>query len=444
MSNYEFTANTMTVNGKTFPVEFSISTDSVTVFVEMGEGRKNEKIRFDNTHSDYEKVRTAAEAAAAAWKLKRESIAEKRPETVPESVADAAPADAETVRPEAISETEETEEKTMPVFEIGYDNDGIFSINMIQAPDAETARAAAEAHAARYGYTVAYISELAPCRVKENREKGMPFEVVEERPEIIPEAESAPEVVKITPEELGEFEDEWTCAQLDAIPDPDIREKVAAVVAAFPAVYDRLYDEDREGRADYSEDVALFDAWLKTPVCRDFISHCANVRGDIFSSDREAAAFVAACRECNACRENERPETVPETEAETAEEIADERPENIPESAEAEAAPEDAGADTGRPSREELNAGKATRGPVPEKNFAGEAISGKGWAIVFDTESNRTRVIISEKVKEIAVPIIEAAGFYYSKISESWNKKLTHRAHRAALALADDLRAALA
>ena len=87
---------------------------------------------------------------------------------------------------------------------------------------------------------------------------------------------------------------------------------------------------------------------------------------------------------------------------------------------------------------------KATRGPVPEKTFINEVIAGKGWSIVFDAGCNRTRVIIAEPVKAAARPIVEAAGFYYSRQLDSWNKKLTFRAYRAANALADKLRAALA
>ncbi len=87
---------------------------------------------------------------------------------------------------------------------------------------------------------------------------------------------------------------------------------------------------------------------------------------------------------------------------------------------------------------------KATRGPVPEKTFKNEVIAGNGWSIVFDAGCNRTRVIIADPVKAAARPIVEAAGFYYSKALDSWNKKLTFRAHRAAIALADKLRAALA
>ncbi|MBR4577326.1 MAG: DUF3849 domain-containing protein [Clostridia bacterium] len=86
---------------------------------------------------------------------------------------------------------------------------------------------------------------------------------------------------------------------------------------------------------------------------------------------------------------------------------------------------------------------KAARGPVKEKDFAGGALTGNGWSIVFDTGMNRTRVIVADALRETLKPLIESAGFFYSKNQGSWNKKLTHRAHRAALDLADSIRAAL-
>ena len=87
---------------------------------------------------------------------------------------------------------------------------------------------------------------------------------------------------------------------------------------------------------------------------------------------------------------------------------------------------------------------KQARGPVPEKTFIGTSISGHGYSIVFDGGCNRTRVIVTDDVKEKARPIIEKAGFYYSAALDSWNKKLTFRAYRAAQALAAELEKALA
>lgn len=82
--------------------------------------------------------------------------------------------------------------------------------------------------------------------------------------------------------------------------------------------------------------------------------------------------------------------------------------------------------------------------PVPEKSFIGESISGKGWSIVFDGGCNRTRVIVTAALKDKARPVIENAGFYYSPTLDSWNKKLTFKAYRAAQALAQSLTVALA
>jgi len=87
---------------------------------------------------------------------------------------------------------------------------------------------------------------------------------------------------------------------------------------------------------------------------------------------------------------------------------------------------------------------KQARGPVPEKPFIGTTISGTGYSIVFDGGCNRTRVIVTDDVKEKARPIIEKAGFYYSVALDSWNKKLTFRAYRAAQELAAELEKALA
>lgn len=230
---------------------------------------------------------------------------------------------------------------------------------------------------------------------------------VEERPEIIPE----------TADEMKQSREAWKAARLAEIRE-SWRPHVETILAAYPAVYNRLYEADAAGAADYSEETALFDAWMKTPIWNEFISACASVRGDYFMSDRETAAFVIACRET---REARKAFTVQE-EA-TSAPAADERSETIS----AAAAPE-----------------KPARGPVKEKDFAGEAISGKGWSIVFDTGLNRTRVIVSDPLREKLAPMIENAGFFFSKNQNSWNKKLTHRAHRAALALADEIRAALA
>lgn len=78
---------------------------------------------------------------------------------------------------------------------------------------------------------------------------------------------------------------------------------------------------------------------------------------------------------------------------------------------------------------------KAARGPVPEKTFIGSEIQGRGWKILFDGISSRTRVIFEDKPTDAARAATESAGFYYSPNMKSWNKKLTFRAYRAAQSL---------
>lgn len=82
---------------------------------------------------------------------------------------------------------------------------------------------------------------------------------------------------------------------------------------------------------------------------------------------------------------------------------------------------------------------KQARGPVPEKTFIGETIQGNGWKIIFDGEANRTRVIFENVPTEAARAATENAGFYYSSIMNSWNKKLTFKAYRAAKTLSGQL-----
>jgi len=72
--------------------------------------------------------------------------------------------------------------------------------------------------------------------------------------------------------------------------------------------------------------------------------------------------------------------------------------------------------------------------------WIGTTIEGKGWRIVFDDAAQRTRVIAAApSAKQKAA--IEAAGFYWSATTKSWNKKLTRKAYRAAVALAETLNA---
>lgn len=84
--------------------------------------------------------------------------------------------------------------------------------------------------------------------------------------------------------------------------------------------------------------------------------------------------------------------------------------------------------------------GKQAHSPAPEKDFIGETITGNGWRIFFDGASNRTRVIFDSDPTDAARAALEKAGFYYSQTMNSYNKKLTFKAHRAALDLANELR----
>ena len=82
--------------------------------------------------------------------------------------------------------------------------------------------------------------------------------------------------------------------------------------------------------------------------------------------------------------------------------------------------------------------------PTPEKTFIGQMIKGNHFTIFFDGENQRTRVMIPPEYKDIARQTLDAAGFYFSPRLDSWNKKLTFKAYRAALALAAQLEKVLA
>ena len=87
---------------------------------------------------------------------------------------------------------------------------------------------------------------------------------------------------------------------------------------------------------------------------------------------------------------------------------------------------------------------KQAHGPIPEKTFIGTSIKGARFEILFDGETQRTRVIIPAEYREAARATVEKAGFYYSAPLDSWDKKLTFRAYRAAVALAAELEKVLA
>lgn len=81
------------------------------------------------------------------------------------------------------------------------------------------------------------------------------------------------------------------------------------------------------------------------------------------------------------------------------------------------------------------------QGILPEQSPALQVLtSGNGWRIVLDATLDRTRLIFDQQPSAEAVQAIEAARFFWSPTTRSYHKRLTHKAQRAALALADELR----
>ena len=144
------------------------------------------------------------------------------------------------------------------------------------------------------------------------------------------------------------------------------------------------------------------------------------VRIKIPADDPRYAAALAAAQEPQ-----------PEPEQPAQEQPAQEQPADAePEQAQEEQPQEE------QPARDP----KQARGPVPDKAFVGLEIKGKGWKIVFDGSYDRTRVIFKRKPSNAAREALDKHGFFWSPAMQSWNKKLTHKAFRAAQALALELR----
>ncbi len=76
-----------------------------------------------------------------------------------------------------------------------------------------------------------------------------------------------------------------------------------------------------------------------------------------------------------------------------------------------------------------------------DKPWIGSTLTGKGWTIAFDATAGRTRVQVEGTPTAAQRAAIEQAGFYWSAQLQSWNKKLTCKAYRAAQALASTLNA---
>ncbi len=75
----------------------------------------------------------------------------------------------------------------MKYFEVGFKVDKFFSINTITAntgrEELEAVRETAERHAAKYGYTVAYIKELTEREAEYEMRKGRPTYPIDEEAE---------------------------------------------------------------------------------------------------------------------------------------------------------------------------------------------------------------------------------------------------------------------
>ena len=143
------------------------------------------------------------------------------------------------------------------------------------------------------------------------------------------------------------------------------------------------------------------------------------------------AAALASAQPAPAAEEIPAPAPVPE----------EQQPAEEPAAVEAIPAPETAAPAAPEQPAEEIPEGKKTRGPVPEKTFIGDSIQGKGYKIYFDGNTSRTRVIFDADPTPAARAALDKAGFYFSAAMDSWNKKLTFRAYRAALALNAELSA---
>ena len=94
-----------------------------------------------------------------------------------------------------------------------------------------------------------------------------------------------------------------------------------------------------------------------------------------------------------------------------------------------------------QPKAEAKAAEPAKQVDAAAKGWIGTEIAGNGWRIAFDQATQRTRVSFDAQPSAKQKAAVEAAGFYFSAQLNSWNKKLTCKAYRAAQALAATLAA---
>lgn len=76
---------------------------------------------------------------------------------------------------------------------------------------------------------------------------------------------------------------------------------------------------------------------------------------------------------------------------------------------------------------------------VPDIEGAEILATGQGWRFILDAQQKRTRLIFDAAPTQKALQPIEEARFFWSPNMGSFNKKLTLKARRAALELADEL-----
>lgn len=79
---------------------------------------------------------------------------------------------------------------------------------------------------------------------------------------------------------------------------------------------------------------------------------------------------------------------------------------------------------------------KEARDPIPEKLFINTRIDGTGYSIFFNGEAKRTQIRFTSDANSGMIEAAKTAGFYYSKLTDTFNRRLTFKAYRAALALA--------
>jgi len=94
-----------------------------------------------------------------------------------------------------------------------------------------------------------------------------------------------------------------------------------------------------------------------------------------------------------------------------------------------------------KPAKQAKPAAEPAKPVAAADAWIGTTIEGKGWRVAFDEATQRTRVIFDADPSAKQRAAIDAAGFYWSNTTKSWNKKLTRKAYRAALALAETLNA---